>query len=253
MKYFITSDIHGYYSVLIKELDKQGFDKDKDTLITLGDNFDRGPENWEMYKFLSALPNVILVRGNHEDCLIELINRGFPLSHDFHNKTVDTLGDVMEKYNFETSWNNFEQMINTAFYKWLTNKNIWKDYIEFDNLILTHATIPNNTFPTFKESRWANPTINRVNGKILVCGHWFAWKGRDYKNNTITLNVELYKLLNTEEGKLEVAKPFIDKDLIMIDACTPLTKRCNILIYDDETKELSYKGKTIVKDGKCLI
>ena len=45
MKYFITSDIHGYYSVLIEELNKQGFDKNKDTLITLGDNFDRGPEN----------------------------------------------------------------------------------------------------------------------------------------------------------------------------------------------------------------
>ena len=45
MRYFITSDIHGYYSVLIKELNKQGFDKNKDTLITLGDNFDRGSEN----------------------------------------------------------------------------------------------------------------------------------------------------------------------------------------------------------------
>lgn len=124
MKYFITSDIHGYYSILIKELEKQGFDKNKDTLITLGDNFDRGPENWEMYKFLSTLPNIILIRGNHEDCLIELINRGFPLSHDFHNKTVDTLGDVMEKYKFRISWDNFEKVIDTQFYKWLNNKRV---------------------------------------------------------------------------------------------------------------------------------
>lgn len=253
MKYFITSDIHGYYSILIKELEEQGFDKNKDTLITLGDNFDRGPENWEMYKFLSTLPNVILVRGNHEDCLLELINRGFPLSHDFHNKTVDTLGDVMEKYNFRISWDNFEKVIDTQFYKWLKNKRIWKDYIEFDNLVLTHATIPNNIFKSFKQSRWADPTINRVPNKILVCGHWFAWMGRDYKNNNRTLNVELDQLRQTEEGREELAKPFIDKDLIMIDACTTLTKKCNVLIYDDKAEELSYKGEVIVKEGKYLI
>ena len=74
-----------------------------------------------MYNFLFTLPNVILVRGNHEDCLLELINRGFPLSHDFHNKTVDTLGDVMEKYKFNVSWDNFKNIINTSFYKWLTS------------------------------------------------------------------------------------------------------------------------------------
>ena len=248
MKYFITSDIHGYYSVLIEELNKQGFDKNKDTLITLGDNFDRGSENWEMYKFLSTLPNVILVRGNHEDCLLELINRGFPLSHDFHNKTVDTLCDVMEKYKFNISWDNFENVINTSFYKWLTSDK-WVDKVEFDNLVLTHATYPNEYFPSWEKSRWANPYYNRVPNKILICGHWFAWLGRDYKNNNKTLNVELEQLRQTEEGREDLAKPFIDNNLIMLDACTTLTKKCNILIYDDKTEELSYNGKVICKSN----
>lgn len=248
MKYFVTSDIHGYYSVLIEELNKQGFDKNKDTLITLGDNFDRGPENWEIYNFLSTLPNVILVRGNHEDCLLELINRGFPLNHDFHNKTVDTLCDVMEKYKFNISWDNFENVINTSFYKWLTSDK-WVDKVEFDNLVLTHATYPNEYFPSWKESRWANPYYNRVPNKILICGHWFAWLGRDYKNNNRTLNVELEQLRQTEEGREDLAKPFIDNNLIMLDACTPITKRCNILIYDDKTEELSYNGKVICKSN----
>ena len=248
MKYFVTSDIHGYYSVLIEELNKQGFDKNKDTLITLGDNFDRGPENWEIYNFLSTLPNVILVRGNHEDCLLELINRGFPLSHDFHNKTVDTLCDVMEKYEFNISWDKFENVINTSFYKWLTSDK-WVDKVEFDNLVLTHATYPNEYFPSWKESRWANPYYNRVPNKILICGHWFAWLGRDYKNNNRTLNVELEQLRQTEEGREDLAKPFIDNNLIMLDACTTLTKKCNILIYDDKTEELSYNGKVICKSN----
>ena len=113
MRYFIISDIHGYYSVLKEELDKQGFNKDKDTLISLGDNFDRGDENWEMYRFLSALPNVILLRGNHEDCLIDLIDRGYPQSHDFQNKTIDTFTQISEHYSTDIQ--------STSFYKWLTS------------------------------------------------------------------------------------------------------------------------------------
>ena len=91
MRYFITSDIHSYYSILKKELEKQGFDKDRDTLITLGDNFDRGDESLEMYEFLSKLPNVILVRGNHEDLLVDMVESGYLKSYDFSNGTVKTV------------------------------------------------------------------------------------------------------------------------------------------------------------------
>lgn len=65
---------------------------------------------------------------------------------------------------------------------------------------------------------------------------------------------DLYYGIKLPEHKLKYFyKPYFDKDLIMIDACTPSTKRCNVLIYDDETKELSYKGKVIVKKGKYLL
>ena len=51
MKYFVFTDIHGFYSILKKELIKQGFDENNENhmLISLGDNFDRGNENYEMY------------------------------------------------------------------------------------------------------------------------------------------------------------------------------------------------------------
>ena len=247
MKYFITSDIHSYFKVLDKELKKQGFDKDKDTLITLGDNFDRGKESWKMYRFLSTLPNVILVKGNHEDLLEELINRGYPLDHDFHNGTTKTIEDVSKHYPKNRDLYIYELIStfkNTSFYQWFKSTK-WVDKVEFNNLVLTHATCPNANFPSWDNARWANPYDHRIKDKILICGHWFAWKGRDYKNNTITLHIELEELLDTEEGRLEIAKPFIDKDLIMIDACTPLTQKCNILIYDDESCNLSYNGKVI--------
>lgn len=251
MKYFITSDIHSYFKVLEKELKKQNFDKDKDTLITLGDNFDRGNESYEMYKFLSTLPNVILVRGNHEDLLEELIDRGYPFDYDFHNKTTKTIEDISKKYSYKKYtpiYEKIEDFGETSFYKWFKIVK-WVNKVEFNNLVLTHATYPNEDFPSWEESRWANPYYNRVKNKILICGHWFAWMGRDYKNNNRTLNVELDQLRQTEEGREELAKPFIDKDLIMIDACTTLTKKCNILIYDDKTEELSYNGKVICKSN----
>ena len=247
MKYFITSDIHSYFNVLDKELKKQGFNKDHDTLITLGDNFDRGEESWKMYRFLSKLPNVILVRGNHEDLLEELINRGYPLDHDFHNGTAQTIYDIATHYSRTKDLNIYEAIEafkDTSFYNWFKNAT-WVDKVEFNNLILTHATYPNDSFPSWEDARWANPYYNRVKDKILICGHWFAWKGRDYKNNTRTLSIELEELLDTEEGREELAKPFIEKDLIMIDACTTLTKKCNILIYDDESCDLSYNDKVI--------
>lgn len=247
MRYFITSDLHSYFKILDTELKKQGFDKDKDTLITLGDNFDRGKESWKMYRFLSTLPNIILVRGNHEDLLEELVNRGFPLDHDFHNGTVQTISDISKHYTKTKDLSVYEfihTFKNTSFYQWFSNAT-WVDRVEFNNLILTHATCPNDYFPSWEDARWANPYEHRIKDKILICGHWFAWKGRDYKNNTRTLNVELEELLNTEEGREELAKPFIDNNLIMLDACTVLTKKCNILIYDDETNNLSYNGKII--------
>lgn len=247
MRYFITSDIHSYFKVLDKELKKQGFNKDTDTLITLGDNFDRGEESWKMYRFLSKLPNIILVRGNHEDLLEELINRGYPLDHDFHNGTAQTIYDISKHYSRTKELSIYEAIEifkDTSFYKWFKNES-WVNKVEFNNLVLTHATVPNDDFPSWGKSRWYNPYYNRIKDKILICGHWFARKGRDYKNNDRTLTIELKELLDTEEGRLEIAKPFIDKDLIMIDACTPLTQKCNVLIYDDESCELSYNGKII--------
>lgn len=255
MRYFITSDIHSYYSVLKQELEKQGFDKDRDTLITLGDNFDRGDESWEMYEFLSKLPNVILVRGNHEDLLIDLVERGYNLPNDYCNKTAKTVWDVYEHYlgkNGIPWWSiePIEKIKNTEFYRWITS-DTWVDKIEFNNLILTHATIPiKRRFPTFKEARWADPTIrkNRIKDRILVCGHWFAWLARKQRDKSIDKDDEVAFLRGSKlsETKMKLFyEPYIGKNLIMIDACTSKSKHCNILIYDDVSKELSYNNRVI--------
>ena len=57
MKYFVFSDIHGHYQLLINELKKAGFDINNDNhmLICIGDNFARGKENIVVYQYLKEL------------------------------------------------------------------------------------------------------------------------------------------------------------------------------------------------------
>ena len=70
---FIVGDIHGWYSVLEKQLKEVGFDESKDRLFALGDLIDRGPESHRCLEFLDK-PWFFSIKGNHEDMLYEYHN-----------------------------------------------------------------------------------------------------------------------------------------------------------------------------------
>ena len=57
MKYYITADIHGFYTEFHKALDEAGYftDPEPHKLIILGDIFDRGQEAVEMQRFILSL------------------------------------------------------------------------------------------------------------------------------------------------------------------------------------------------------
>lgn len=113
MEYFVISDIHSFYDEMIECLNKKGYDKDNPNhiLIVCGDIWDRGTQPLEVYNFLRSIPKErrVLIRGNHEFLLNDLVKRGFPESHDKHNGTYDTLlqisGEMSEidfrRYMFE--------------------------------------------------------------------------------------------------------------------------------------------------------
>lgn len=86
-----VGDIHGCVAPLRRLLSKQ-FDRDK-LFIFVGDLFDRGPENGEVFKImrdLVELPNVKLVSGNHELHLRSWLNkRSTP--GEFRNNTLPQL------------------------------------------------------------------------------------------------------------------------------------------------------------------
>ena len=75
MRTIIIGDIHGccqaFQALLTRAAPGEG-----DTVVLLGDLFDRGPESWEVFQQVKGLAEqfgerLILLRGNHEDYLLQ--------------------------------------------------------------------------------------------------------------------------------------------------------------------------------------
>jgi serine/threonine protein phosphatase 1 len=156
-KYFVVSDIHGFYDEFISSLNEKGFDSKNPEhyLISLGDAFDRGPKNLEVLKFLNNLERKILIRGNHEDLYQQLIDRkGSPLPNDITNGTIDTflqiqnltsddLSDIIdEKKEFPK--------LNPEWLKYISN---CINYYETKHYIFIHGWIPINKDETYNK-KW---------------------------------------------------------------------------------------------------
>ncbi len=171
-KYFVCSDIHGFYEEFRDSLNEAGFDKynPEHVLIVLGDLFDRGNKPWEVYQFLVHIPKerVILIKGNHEYLLEKLVKRKFPLDHDYTNGTYGTLVALFKDPELERikwindhknkipneilyiqSYDHFyhiqaqlyrSKKINQIL-KWL-NSSSWLNCYELGQYIFVHSFIP---------------------------------------------------------------------------------------------------------------
>lgn len=78
MRYYVTSDTHGFYTALETALKTAGYFEDTQPhkLLIVGDLFDRGDEALRLQTFiLDQMENdsVILIKGNHEDMFVQLV------------------------------------------------------------------------------------------------------------------------------------------------------------------------------------
>ena len=78
MTYYIVADVHGFFDILKEALDNAGFDKNNPghIFVSLGDLLDRGKQPRECLQFVNSLERKILIRGNHEDLMEEMIAEG---------------------------------------------------------------------------------------------------------------------------------------------------------------------------------
>lgn len=68
MSTYAFSDLHGQYK-LWEQI--KNFITPEDTVYCLGDCGDRGPHGWQIIKEVLATPNIIYVRGNHDQFIID--------------------------------------------------------------------------------------------------------------------------------------------------------------------------------------
>lgn len=230
-KFFCASDAHGYFDELKAGLDKAGFEPDnKDHwFVSCGDALDRGGQPKEMLDFLMGLPQKILIRGNHEVLMDQMLVRGFPIDRDYHNRTLDTLQDLTEgkRLNRGQRWEECRRI----FYPYMGETRF---FFETQHYIFTHAWLPTQCpngwrmgdFFEWENAIWRNPLkaarLKEVNiGKTVVSGHItssYAWNGpgKEFDPNS----------------KFE---PYYCEDkLIMLDSGTPVSHKVNVVVLEDD-------------------
>lgn len=268
---YVVSDSHGHYTELKNALIKSGFNEDNDNhlLIVLGDYFDRGRENLEVYKYLTDLQNkgrCIVVKGNH-DIMLEKYLDGTIISpwNYMHNGTNETLGDFLHCTSpFETYclFQNLEPTIG-EFGRWIENarNKINKEYpnllpwlqnlpyyFETKNYIFVHASIDTGV------EDWHKPHCLMYHYKDWEALTWDdgSFFGEDIKNTNKTVVIGHFGTddLREKYGLPKSKKPYDilkreDGRIIAIDTCTALTKRVNVLVLEDELMEETENGMEI--------
>ena len=282
--YFVMSDLHSFYYETIEALNKVGFDlNNPDHIFVLcGDLFDRGDGTLELLDFIrNKIPKErrILIRGNHEYLLLELVNKHKPEDHDFSNGTVKTCY-AFKHINFkgtskysvnQESWakvlrsNNLKSVI-----KWI-HSDEWVNYFELGRFIFVHSFIPlstNSILPAYylnssnftyienwrtnsnclqwEDATWGCPwrlfksgLFNKEieKGKCLVVGHWHTPDFHYHLSKTPTLE---------DVGNYEM---YYSDNLIALDACTTLTRFCNVLVIEENNNKFVLKDRHLKELG----
>ena len=236
---FVVSDIHGHCTLLKEALDKAGFDNENENhlLVCCGDYFDRGRENLEVLKFFERLKRKVLLRGNHEDLLLKLLQTGKVLPHNYINGTMQTLTDFFGKYSIDPIDDTIDFSGKTRMVDRVCDFiDETVNYFETENYVFVHGWLPENIKNTaelkraddkaFEQARWIKWT-ERYNGsrplaqKTLVCGHVPTFYATKFDKNRDKNNSEI----------------FCGNGIIAIDAGTFDTKHVNVLVLEDDLVE----------------
>ncbi len=237
-KLFVVSDIHGHYTLLKEALDRAGFDKDNENhlLICCGDYFDRGDENVEVLKFFERLKHKVLLRGNHEDMLLKLLQTGKLLPHHYINGTMSTLRNIFGKYFANPADDTIDFSGKTRITDRLCEFiEETVDYYETENYVFVHGWLPENaetpearkkaSKEAWEKARWVKWNERYVGlsplvDKTLVCGHLPTF----YANS-----------LDSNRDKKDFSI-FYGNGIIAIDAGTADTKQVNVLMLENESE-----------------
>ena len=259
MKYFVVADVHGFYDEMKKALDEAGFNPETDTLISCGDAIDRGPRPNEVIKYFVNLPHKILIRGNHEDLMEELMDNPWgPYMHDHSNGTYNTLIELASKHhkvNYGTKiskslaqyteWDDLSRWARAEkTYRKYTELLV--DYAEIGDYIFVHGWIPCECKMDLNGGKWER--------KYTYCPDWRQSTTKDWYDARWTSGIECTVQEVFEPGKTIVCghwhaaswhtvfdgapsmsdhSIYQDKNVVALDTCTALSKKVNVFVFEN--------------------
>lgn len=270
-KYFLSSDIHSFYSDYKHSLSLAGFDINNPDhiLVILGDLFDRGNESVELFNFIYYIvpkDRRILIRGNHEQLLQDALDRGVFYRMDSYNGTAKTLYDmamnqVAEYYPMtlnEACDIEFNKMGKLC-YEWINSED-WVDFYEIGNKVLVHSFIPlhnltgvdiydcyGDTWGYKKNFEYFSDWRTSASKREWKDSRWGCpWK--QYQQGLFDEEIEQGKTLicghwhssdffKNLSGDINLDNDiYIDESrhIIALDSCTPLTHKVNVLVLDED-------------------
>ena len=256
MRYYVTADVHGYFSELKSALAEKGFFEDTmpHKLIICGDIYDRGTEALELQNFILDLiskDKAILIKGNHEDLAFDLLtnwNKGsFLQRHHYSNGTLDTICQLTETTIAQLSTEPdeiYRKFSKNPFIQDIIPAMV--DFYETEHYIFTHGWIPatiigssnsksyipivdwrNAGAQDWDNARWINGMEAAHRGiieseKTIVCGHWHCSFGHAH-----------YEGDGGEFDNNPNFNPYYGEGIIALDACTPVSKKINCIVIED--------------------
>lgn len=260
MKYFVVTDPHGYCTKLKAALDANGFSAEREDhkLIVLGDLMDRGHESDEMQKFILALlrfDKVILIRGNHEDLIEDLVTNiyhylqiGLLNTHHHINGTLETamrLSGMNDEEIYISPRKFITRMENTVLFRRILP--YMRDYFETESSVFVHGWIPcfadkpgskdcNYTYDpnwrsadarAWEKARWYNGMACaaqgvRESGKTVYCGHYPCSWGHSVLSGC-----------GTQYGSERIVTPFVSDGIVALDARTAVTGVLNCVVIEE--------------------
>lgn len=233
---FVVSDVHGHYTEMMAALAQAGFDKDCEahTFVSCGDLFDRGSENGQIYAFVRSLERKVLIRGNHEDFLGDILERGYILAMDVENGTDVTVEQLLGECALDAQGRLNRELCGERIREITDFLDSMIHYFAAGEYIFTHGWLPTvfeDRYPRVSPD-WQNVSASEwrlahrsewqqfygagatLKGRTIVCGHRPSYMGYYFDPVRET----------------DCTEPFHGEGMIAVDAGTVRSGRVNVLV-----------------------
>ncbi len=240
---FVLSDLHGHYTLAKQALDEAGYDarNPNHLFIHCGDLFDRGRENRRVFEFVSGLSNKVLIKGNHDERLDEVLSKRRISETDLYNGMQTTLTEFFGEGCVDGGGNlSLGGNLKDSYDLRMLIRDM-ADYFETDHYVFVHG--------------WLPPDPNADTPKILA--DWrdagdTAWHGARwtkwldvfkfpaaFPEKTVVCGHRPTRLAATVDPSRspDDSSVYRSPGMIAIDAGTIRSGRVNLLVLEDTVSE----------------